>query len=447
MKPSVLQFPTQIITEKAGISTRSKISIETKKSYMRSRSYSYPDDKKGYIDTTYYDKEDEQLDLGYQRLRVIHVNYYHQFSFLKKLFIDHNNLMELPDPKYLPKLEQLTCSHNNLSTIPFYPHCIFLNISNNKIKSCSQYAKSKLKYFDCSFNDNFKLDFSLDICTHLYINDNNLYHINLDLVPSVKYVDCSNNNLTVITGVGKELLEMNIQQNLLKVLPPWPNIIRLMADNNHISILPTFSKMLSVNISHNKLTVVKSQPLLTKLIADNNLINMLGDLPKVQLLDVSYNAISSNLRIPDTVEYVSIQYNPITDIILSATTLRNIKELQVNFETYKYIYDKYYSNFDAITVQINEQKLEELLKRLDSVFDAKTIRYVFKTLNGLDFKNREKIIFKVALKIYYDFFPLDGISTLNALASTTEFKYLYHNMTKVYYKCVVVTLFFNGYYN
>ena len=443
---SSYQYPTEIITVDENIGTDKVINIDIKNSFMRARSHKYPDRDDNYIDTTYYDEDNGLLDLGYQRLRKIHVNSYPEFSCLQKLFIDHNNLVDLPDAKYLPNLEQLTCSSNQLVTIPFYPKLKFLNIASNNIISCKQYHKSNIVYLDCSYNPNFVLDFSLPHCRHLYINDTNLQSINLDLFPKLKYLDCGNNKLTQIIGAGNELVEINMQYNHINDVPDWPNLVRLMADFNNIEVLYTYPKLISANITHNKLVEIKTQPLLRKLIANNNNIDTVGDMPELELLDLSHNNITFYC-IPDKVEYISVQFNPITSISLSSSLLKTLKELQVNFETYKHIYEKYYQYFEAVNVQTNEEKLEHLLKKLSKVFDDCTSRYVFRQFSNVKFKDRENTLFKISMKLYYAFFSLKGIKSMEELINTTEFKYLYQNITKFYYKTVVITLYFNGYHN
>ncbi|XWV24990.1 putative leucine-rich repeat protein [Tupanvirus deep ocean] len=438
------QCPTEYITENQNdTQTKNYIEIDIKASLMRARSHMYQDHRDNYVDTTYYDEDDEALDLGYQRLRKLH--YYPEFSYLKKIFLDHNNLTNLPNAKYLPNLEQLTCSSNRLIDIPFYPNLSFLNISNNMIKSCKHYHNSNIQYFDCSYNPGFVLDCYLPICKHLYINDNEMRSIDLDLLPRLQYLDCGNNKLSEIHG-GTNLIEINMQYNRIRDIPDWPNLVRLMADYNEIEILYTYPKMISANITHNKLFEIKEQPSLKKLIANNNNLDTLGNMPELELADLSHNNISK-YNMPYCVEYISLQFNPISTLSINHEVFKSLKELQVNFETYKNIYEKYYNYFDSVNVQTNEEKLEQLLKRLDKVFDDHTARYVFRQFNNIKFKDRDTALFKITLKLYYSFFSLRGINTMEELVNTHEFKYLLNNITKFYYKTIVITLYFNGYHN
>ena len=411
---------------------------------MRARSHKYPDsdsDSDNYTDTTFFHKEEKYLDVGYQRLKVFNIKLYPELSIVKKLFIDHNNLTVLPDPKYLPNLTELTCSSNKLKKIPFYPKLIFLNIAHNQITDCSCYNNTNLKYFDCSFNPGFKLNFSLPSCNQLYINDVLLKEIDLKLVPNITILDCSNNRLAKITG-GTNLVEINIQSNCVKELPEWPSLLRLAADYNQIEVLPTFQNMVSAFISYNKLKKICDQPSIKKIIANNNNISDLGKMPKLELIDFSHNNLQTFV-VPDRSEYVSLQFNPIVKIKLGETVLKTIKELQVNIPTYEYLYSHYYDNFKAVSVQANGVKLEEYLKKLSNVFNDTIAKYIFNKFNGTKFREIEKEIFKISLRLYIEYFTDGNINDLDKIIYTKEFKYLLDNIWKLYYKTTVVTLYFN----
>lgn len=411
---------------------------------MRARSHRYPDLDR-YNDTTYYDEDNECFDLGFQLLRKINVHSYPEFTYLKKLFIDHNKLSFLPDAQYLPNLEHLTCSYNCLTQIPYYPKLTFLNIAGNQIHNCNQYHGSNIKYFDCSFNENFVMDFYLPHCKDLYINDTKLKSIDFNLLPVLQVLDCSNNELTEINNC-QNLIEINAQSNRLVKLPPMDKLIRLMADYNKIVIMRTYPNLISVNITHNHLIRINDQPKLKKLIAYNNQINQMGYMPSIELMDLGHNNLDK-IIIPNDAEYVSIQFNPINDLILNTSVLQSIKELQVNFETYEHIYQKYYSYFEAINVQTNEEQLEKLLKKLSNVFNDSIARYVFRKFNNIRFREREYHLFKITLKIYWLYFPITNVKTLDELVQSQNFQHLLLNMTHFYYKTVVITLYFNGYRN
>jgi hypothetical protein len=410
---------------------------------MRARSHIYPEYNENYTDTTHFDDNEKCLDIGYQRLKIFNPTLYPKLDKVKRLFIDHNNLTHLPDPSALPMLTELTCSYNKLTTIPLYPKLKFLNVANNKITDLNHYHNSKLIYFDCSYNQGFKMNFSLPDCKQLYVNDTDLESINLDKFPKIELLDCGNNKLTQI-GYADDLIEINIQNNLIEELPLWPYLVRLVADNNKIGVLPSYPLLVSANVANNRLTRIKKQPLLRKLIANNNSIQELGKMPNLELIDISHNKLDS-FTPSNKIEYVSLQFNPINNIHLNEDTLESIVELQVNFDTYKNIYKKYYEHFDAVNVHTNEEKLEKIMTKLDGIFNDKIKTYIFTKFKQLKFQNREETLFKTTLAIYWEYFPKDNTESLDELIKKKEFVDLLDKITNFYYKTIVITLYFNGY--
>lgn len=410
---------------------------------MKARSHRFPDPE-NYIDTTYYNEEEEYLDIGYQLLKIFDVNRYTQLSYIKKLFIDHNYISILPDKNYLPLLEELTCSSNKLTKIPTYPKLIFLNFAENNVSDISNYNNSNITYLDASFNKNIVINFILPKCKQLYITDCTIKFIDFNNFPNLEIFDGSNNMITKI-NFGSNLIEMNIQNNKISELVTYPKLKRLMADYNEISILNTLPELLSVTISYNQLTKIEYQPMLGKLIANNNKLSIIGDMPKLELVDISYNKINTFI-VPLNVEYLSAQFNPITKLVLSENTLKCIKELQVNFETYRYIYDKYYKNFDSVNVQMNVDKLKQYLSKLQNIFNNDIIKYIIYHFTKIKFQNRKSMLFKISLLIYWKYFPKKSYKTLQELYETHEFKNISKNITNLYYKSIVITLYFNGYF-
>lgn len=435
---------------------------------IRARSHMYPDKYNSYIDTTHYDDEQENLDVGYQRLKIFNVQLYPQLSKIKSLFIDHNNLKILPDPKYVPQLTELTCSVNQLTTVPFYPKLVFLNIAHNQIANLTNYVNSNLEYLDCSFNPNFKLEFFLPNCKKLYINDTGLDNINLKFIPKIKILDCSNNKLTeFIANSEMKLIELNISNNKILELPILINLNRLIADHNNINTIVTYPKLLSISISHNNLIRIQHQPMLQKIIASYNSIKEIEIISKLEFIDLSHNKLTNfkirsgieskfelidlsynfltTFIIPNNVEYISLQFNPITKLQLDKKNLKNIRELQISFETYKYIYSNYYQDFEIVNLQISMDKLDLMFEKLNKVFDSSMIGYIKKYFNKIKFQEREYVLFKIALKLYWQYFSDTKAKTLEECVTTQEFKYLLKNITKLYHKAIVVTIFFDEY--
>lgn len=66
-----------------------------------------------------------------------------EMQSLEKLNCSGCKLTALPSP--LPKLKELKCADNYLSTVPYYKNLVKLECSNNLIQDLSQYNNSKLE--------------------------------------------------------------------------------------------------------------------------------------------------------------------------------------------------------------------------------------------------------------------------------------------------------------
>lgn len=410
---------------------------------LRARSSRFPRKDEDYINTTYYDDAERYLDIGYQKLR--RLKYYQEFNKLTKLFVDNNELVELPDAALVPCLEELTCSGNKLKDIPFYPYLNFLNVSSNQITKFDKYHNSRLTFFDCSYNSGFIFNFVLPACTQLYINNNDLSGIDLNLTPNLKVLDCSYNLLKTINGGSISLLiEIDAQHNQLIELPLWPNLIRLTANNNEIQLLQSYPNLIAANVANNKIIRIFDQPSLKKLIANNNNISKIGVMNNLELIDFSYNNLPS-IHMPKNAEYVSLQFNPLKSVDLNNDVLKSIKELQVSYEAYQHIYPLYYDNFNAVNIRTSEEKLEDRLKRVSFAFDNNVITELYEHFKCIKFKERENGIYQTTVKIYKLFFAKNNVRTMEEIVADNDFRYLLSLFTKVYYKTLVVTLYFNEY--
>jgi len=416
------------------------ITIKMTKSMMRVRSHMYPDYLDYYVDTTYYDDENKQYDLGYQRLRKLELTRYPQFQYVKKLIIHHNNLKQLPDPSFLPYLEELTCSHNELTSIPFYPNLTYLNISNNMIKQCDAYHYSNLYYFDCSNNDNFRLNICLPKCIHLYISDNNLSELNLQLLPSLRYLDCGQNRLTKLDD-SDTLVELDVQHNHLKKLGRWPKLQVLMADYNDIKLLSSYSNLIYASISHNQLFEIRNQPHIQKLIANNNKIRSIGSLPEAILLDLSGNQLSE-INLCDKLQTVSLHFNPMNSLNLDPVLLNHIKKIQVNYPTYQYMYPKYYDHIKGIQMQTHSDILKHYLETSGST-DSLLYDYLLRKYNKISFRDREIELFRLAMNIFWYWSKPTWAKTVKDLVQSEEFKHVWKNIKRLYYKTLIVTIYLN----
>jgi hypothetical protein len=405
---------------------------------FRMRSHKYPNEKEKYIDTTFYSEEEQLLDIGYQRLRICNLKLYPQLKSLTKLFVDHNNLKELPSPETIPHLTELTCSANNLTIVPTYPKLIFLNCSRNQILDLSNYHNSKLKYFDSSYNKGFKFNFSLPECNQIYLTDCELTIIYSELIPNVELLDCGNNLIQTITPGLPLLKEIDFKNNLITKINSWPKLLRLNGDHNKIMILPTCANMIECYLSHNLLERIEDQPSLKKLIVCDNNLTSLGNMPQLQLVDVSRNILTA-FTPGNNIEYASLHFNPMKTY--GPINIKTAKEIQLNFECYKNVLLNYNDYIKMINVQIDPDILRERLKS-HTYFSDKILAMMFSKLIKLKFTNRDSILMKLALAIYMEYYSNSKIKTVEELMATHEYINITNIINDIYYGSIIVTLYF-----
>ncbi|AEQ60569.1 hypothetical protein [Acanthamoeba polyphaga mimivirus] len=419
---------------------------------MRAKSHRYPESSECYTDTTYYDPEDKYLDIGFQMLKSINIKRYPEFSYLEKLFINNNNLKQLPDPQYLPKIKELVCSYNILTHIPFYPNLIKLDISHNQVQNINVYNQSKLLYLDCSFNKNIETRIFLPECRELYVNDANISKLEINYFPNLRILDCSNNNISRISSLST-LIELNIQNNHITELPSYPQLVRIMADNNKLCYVPTFPNLLSLSVSYNNIVKITDQPLLKKLVANNNSVIELGNLPKLKFFDLSFNKLNS-VTIPSSAKYIFLQFNNFVSVDID-NCIGCVKELQVDFNIYSRIYSKYFDNIYAINIQTNRDKLHYYLQQYSQLSNEHIVNQILNKFNGIKFKEHTKKLFGISVGLYELIFVSQTIKNTSdkesydkyfqSVLQTDYFKKFYEFIQYVYYNSIIVTLYFNGY--
>lgn len=343
---------------------------------MRIRSYKFTNTKE-YTDTTYYNEDEHYLDIGYQMLVKFNINLYPQLEKICKLFIDHNIIKQLPDTTTLPHLTELSCSFNKLTEIPYYPNLVTLNASNNLLEVISNYENSNIEHLDVSFNDNFKLNVCLPKCERLFMTDCLLDKLELSILPTLKICDVENNNLTSLTD-HKNLIELNIKNNLLKNLLSYPSLRVLYADYNQIQYLNSYDNLKELTITYNKLIYISDQPKLTRLLANHNKITKIGFFPRMKIIDLSYNALK-NFIIGEKITHCSLQFNPLELVTLPNMDNSKLKELQIGFDIYKKIYSNISNNVKDIEFKNNNELIREYLKQycLDKWTDNICIKFQY----------------------------------------------------------------------
>jgi len=406
---------------------------------FRARSHRYPDDNSDeeYVDTTYYDRNEKYLDIGFQRLRSINIRAFPGLSAIQTLNIDHNCLESLPIPEVLPHLRKLNCSHNRLRSIPFYPNLTTLIANNNNLSSLKSYGKSGLKFLDCSFNKQIDLmRLRLPLCKKLYITDSEIKTIDMESLPLVEILDCENNQLESL-GPSQTLAELNIKSNLFAKLSIYPNLIRLYASKNSIRTIKTFGRIETLCVAHNRLELIEAQPVLTKLNAKHNFIKSVGPMPSLQTVDLSYNVLDSYDLVAAT-EFAHMHFNPIQTLHIDFSSL---KELQIDFKTYQRIHRTYDQQFKLADVSHSMEKLEKILGKAGGLFDDRIIKKVKRGMSLIKFYDRDADLNGLCAYVFECLFGVRDSDMTNR-----EYAKLFSLLEKIYYKTIIITLYFNGHY-
>jgi Leucine-rich repeat (LRR) protein len=395
---------------------------------MKIRSHKFPDGDQ-YTNTIYHDKEENYLDLGYQLFKSLPV-FQASWKNITKLLIDHNQLTDLPPD--LTFLEELNCSHNRLTQIPFYPQLIFLNLAHNRVKNLSAYHYSRLQYLDCSSNVHIHLDFYLPYCTQLYVMDCQLSEFHFLQYPKLEILDIEKNNLSQLSGADT-IIEINAQHNQIKKLGIFHKLKNLMIDYNQLTWLETYPELVYLTISFNHLTYISYQPLLERLIAHNNQLVKLASYPKITYLDISYNNIDL-LDIPETCHYLFMYRNPIKSLPLK--NFDSLKQMQIGYELYLQLYPQHRTLFKHVSINPCGEQLEELIENLTS-FSSDALKLLHRKLFKVPYYKRNEILSKITNKLCAKSLPK------GSKVDAKEFQKLYQIINKMYEDSLLVTLYFH----
>lgn len=389
---------------------------------MRIRSHKFANTK-DYIDTTYYNDDEKYLDIGYQMLLNFNIKLYPQINEICKLLIDHNIISLLPNTSILPHLVELSCSFNKLTEIPYYPKLTILNASNNLLKNLLFYENSNIQHVDVSFNKDFQLNIFLPKCEKLFMTDCQLERLELSYLPNLQFCDIENNKLTYLNS-HKNLIELNIKNNLISSLLQYPSLKILFADYNKLHSLNSYENLKELTISYNKLTSIADQPKLVRLMIDHNELKTLGHFPRIKIGDLSYNSVTQFI-IGENMTHCSLQFNLINNLSLPNLNSMKLKELQISFNIYEKIYPKIINYVKDIEFRNNNEKVEEYLIEYRLEKWSNDICNKFK---GINLINRKTKISKLAKYIQkYTNFNLNNILII---------------VSEIYYKTLIINIYF-----
>jgi len=368
--------------------------------------------------TISYDETDNSVDAGYQNLKIIDIS---KFTLISKLFIDYNCLSALPEN--MQHLQYLTCSHNKISEIPFYPQLKYLNVSNNKISSLKNYDDTPIEFIDCSYNPSINIDtLYLPQCTRFHISNCNIKHFNFSYYPELESLDISYNNFSTLDEC-MYLKELFVAFNKLECLPYFPNLKFLNADNNKITYLETYLNAEEISIKNNLLETIKSQPQLNKLIASNNKIEHIGTIDKIIFIDISHNNLTSFV-ISNKCTHAFIHFNPIKEIKIP--NFNELQIIQISFSTYQYIYKQYSKEFVFSKNLIIPKIIKKTLHNYDNSIPENIINYIVNYMSHIDFNKRVNELNRLS----------NNVKKYIKLKDTLKF------LNYAYYKSMIITIYF-----
>jgi Leucine-rich repeat (LRR) protein len=397
---------------------------------MRCRTSRYLDSSDEEIDTTYYDKTENYLDIAYLRLKTYDLH--GKGKYITKLFIDHNTLRKLPSPSEIPNLKELNCSNNILQNIPLYPKLKCLNIDTNKITSLQNYENSILKQLICCNNSDININIKLPELTHLFSSHNRHKSIDLKNYKRLLILDISHNNITNISFHNNCILkELCIENNVVTEIPVLNTIKAILADDNNIKQIHSYPNLKILSVNNNKITSINDNPKLKSLQARNNRLLKIGYYSQLEILDVSDNQLDS-VKIGSHLRYIYTYGNYLSKLHISAC-VSNLIEIHTDFNTYKYIYSKYYDNFSYIDSNIRPQIKSEYTET-----NEKLINIIKQCLSEIKLNTCKQDIKKYTYNIFVIYmkrYPTtNDVDMLNSIADI---------ILKIYKKSLKITIYFN----
>jgi Leucine-rich repeat (LRR) protein len=206
-------------------------------------------------------------------------------SNIKSLYLSGERLEEFPDLSRFTELEELYCANNRLSRLP-HNLCIML---------------PNLKVLACSGNNLTELPPLGDQLESLYCINNMLTRLPT-LPASLKCLFCSFNRICELPDLPPNLKDLMCGDNILTNIPELPDTLKqLYCGNNLITHLPKIVDSLKV------------------LSCFNNQIRVLPELPDSLTELICYeNELTSIPCLGPNVEEIDFQDNPIYDVIHDA---------------------------------------------------------------------------------------------------------------------------------
>jgi Leucine-rich repeat (LRR) protein len=230
-----------------------------------------------------------------------------EFTWVTSLDVSMNELTELENLP--PNLEELSCSHNNLSSI----------------------------------ND---IDLP-DTLTSMNLSHNNLSEIN-KLPLQLENLICNDCGMDSISNIPNSVIHIELNNNILNELPDLPTDLEyLSVENNMIKELPpSYPDGLEIlNISYNQIKEIKNLPdNLHTLDASNNMIKLIDVLPNsLVMLKTPKNYLTRLPELPLGLVFIDVSYNHIEDMFTLCEFSDDLMKLDCSNNRISYIPEHIYN--------------------------------------------------------------------------------------------------------
>ena len=183
------------------------------------------------------------------------------------------------------------------------------------------------------------------------------------------------------------LTELSIDFNRLSVIPSFPKLKILIANNNKIWKLGNLPEIEIAHLFNNYLNGFY-EPTIKKLLIYNNPLKKIGSAYDLTDLEAS-NTLLRKIPLYPKMQHLTLYNCYLTSIPISTLFLQSITELHIDFIVYYSIIDDIRDKVSKVTFQINEKKLDRYISKLQNRQDE-----VKSIIMGLEFKTHEYMIKK-----------------------------------------------------
>lgn len=218
------------------------------------------------------------------------------------LNLNNLNLTNISGIRYFDNLQTLTCSINQLTSLPVLPgNLTWLDCSNNQLNSLPA-LPNLLIDLKCYGNNLTSLPPLPNSLSHLACYANNLTQLPM-LPSSLTDLNCTSNQISNLPNLPNTLVSLWCGNNQLSNLPVLPNsLLYLHCSSNFLTTLPTLPNVIIMECQGNQLTTLPALPnSLTSLNCMVNALNSLPTLPNALTdLDCSFNMITCLPTLPQS---------------------------------------------------------------------------------------------------------------------------------------------------